>query len=106
MCWSSVIKYDETDGLVLTLCSSAGDISWALNQPERVADWGCAVMHGSVVLAEQIVEEYYGSKPKFNYYFGCSTGGRQGMRDIQLYPEDFNGVLVGTPAWWTTHLQT
>lgn len=23
-----------------------------------------------------------------------------------MFPEDFDGVLVGAPAWWTSHLQT
>lgn len=91
---------------MLTWSSSAGDITWALDQPERVTDWGYRAMHGSVVLAKHIVEKYYGSESKYNYYSGCSTGGRQGIRDIQLYPEDFDGVLAGAPAWWTTHLQT
>ncbi|KAK5712338.1 hypothetical protein LTR15_011918 [Elasticomyces elasticus] len=86
--------------------STSGDITWALNQPERQKDWGFRAMHGSVHVAKQIVEKYYQCKPKYNYYSGCSTGGRQGIRDIQLYPEDFDGVLAGAPAWWTTHLQT
>ncbi|KAK4162432.1 hypothetical protein QBC43DRAFT_336483 [Cladorrhinum sp. PSN259] len=35
---------------------------------------------------------------------GCSTGGRQGLKEIQQLPETFDGVIVGAPAWWTTHL--
>ncbi|GAB7365183.1 hypothetical protein MBLNU230_g6269t2 [Neophaeotheca triangularis] len=86
--------------------SISSDLSWALDQPEKKIDWGYRAMHGSVVLAKQIIKGYYGSKPKYNYYSGCSTGGRQGIRDIQLYPEDFDGVLAGAPAWWTSNLQT
>ncbi|KAK3670568.1 hypothetical protein LTR78_009536 [Recurvomyces mirabilis] len=86
--------------------STSGDITWALDEPERVIDWGYRAMHGSVELAKQVVEQYYDCKPKYNYYSGCSTGGRQGIRDIQLYPDDFDGVLAGAPAWWTSHLQT
>ncbi|KAK3111690.1 hypothetical protein LTR53_012801 [Teratosphaeriaceae sp. CCFEE 6253] len=86
--------------------STSGDIAWALNNPESQADWGYRAMHGSVDLAKQIVHTYYNCKPKYNYYSGCSTGGRQGIRDIQLYPDDFHGVLAGAPAWWTSHLQT
>lgn len=86
--------------------STSGDITWALNEPEKKIDFGYRAMHGSIVLAKQIVESFYGCKPKYNYYSGCSTGGRQGLKDIQLYPEDFDGVLAGAPAWWTSHLQT
>lgn len=86
--------------------STAVDVSWALNQPEKIIDFGYRAMHGSVGVAKEIIEAYYGFKPKFSYYSGCSTGGRQGLRDIQLYPDDFDGVLAGAPAWWTSHLQT
>ncbi|KAK5117672.1 hypothetical protein LTR62_005095 [Meristemomyces frigidus] len=86
--------------------STSGDITWALNNPEKTIDWGYRAMHGSVELAKQVVELYYGCKLKYSYYSGCSTGGRQGIRDIQLYPDDFHGVLAGAPAWWTSHLQT
>jgi len=78
---------------------------WAANNPEGLKDWGYRAMHGSTVVAKQLVEAYYGTAPKYNYYSGCSTGGRQGLRDIQLYPSDFDGVVAGAPAWWTNHLQ-
>lgn len=80
--------------------------SWALNNEQRKIDWGYRAMHGSVVLAKQVVEAYYAKKPAYSYYSGCSTGGRQGLKEIQLYPDSFDGVLAGAPAWWTSHLQT
>ncbi|KAI0536923.1 feruloyl esterase B precursor [Xylaria digitata] len=88
------------------------DSSWALNNPESIIDWSYRALHGSVVLAKQIVPAYYSdnealaSSLGFSYYTGCATGGRQGLRLIQLYPDDFNGVLVGDAAWQTTHLQS
>ncbi|PNS18522.1 hypothetical protein CAC42_5061 [Sphaceloma murrayae] len=84
--------------------STAVDITWALNQEEKKIDWGFRAMHGSVVLAKELTEAFYGSAPVYNYYSGCSTGGRQGLRDLQLYPEDFDGVLAAAPAWWSYHL--
>ncbi|EKG20365.1 Tannase/feruloyl esterase [Macrophomina phaseolina MS6] len=63
-------------------------------------------MHGSVELAKKLTTAYYASDIKYSYYSGCSTGGRQGLRSAQLFPDDFDGVLAGAPAWWTTHLQT
>lgn len=80
--------------------------SWAYKAPERITDWGYRAMHGSVVLSKEITEMYYGCKPQYNYYSGCSTGGRQGLKEVEMYPEDFDGVLAGAPAWWTSHLQT
>ncbi|KAJ1329635.1 feruloyl esterase [Microdochium nivale] len=88
--------------------SNPVDGTWALNKPETIIDWGYRAMHGSVVLAKQIVNGYYApSAPegiKFSYYVSCSTGGRQGLREVQLHPESFDGISVGAPAWWTPHL--
>lgn len=78
---------------------------WAYNNTEGVLGWGYRAMHSSTVLVKQITSAYYGQNSTYSYYSGCSTGGRQGLRDIQLYPEDFDGVVAGSPAWWTNHLQ-
>ena len=86
--------------------STSFDISWALNEPEKKTDFGWRAMHESVVLAKQVVGAYYGSDSEYNYYSGCSTGGRQGLKEVEMFPDDFDGVLAGAPAWWTTHLQT
>ncbi|KAH8660320.1 putative ferulic acid Esterase/Feruloyl esterase [Xylariales sp. PMI_506] len=82
------------------------DMSFALNSVERKADWGYRAMHESIVMAKAIVAGYYGDSPKYSYYTGCSTGGRQGMKEVQMFPDDFDGVMAGCPSWWTTHQQT
>lgn len=30
-----------------------------------------------------------------SYFLGCSGGGRQALKEVQMYPEDFDGVLAG-----------
>lgn len=92
--------------------SDIEDSSWALNNPESIIDWSYRALHGSVGLAKQVVSTYYSynkttaASIKNSYYTGCATGGRQGLRLLQLYPEDFDGVLIGDAAWQTTHLQS
>ncbi len=86
--------------------SSSADGTWALNNPEARTDWGYRALHGSIVIAKQVVSAYYSSSIKYSYYSGCSTGGRQGLKEVQMYPDEFDGVLAGAPAWWTTHIQT
>lgn len=27
------------------------------------------------------------------------------MKNLQIYPDDYDGVIAGAPAWWTTHQQ-
>ncbi|KAJ9627327.1 hypothetical protein H2203_003789 [Taxawa tesnikishii (nom. ined.)] len=80
------------------------DGTWALNK-ESLADWGYRAMHGSILQSKEITAAYYGKAPRYSYYSGCSTGGRQGLKEVQLHPETFDGVVAGAPAWWTNHLQ-
>ncbi|KAK6086263.1 tannase and feruloyl esterase [Seiridium cupressi] len=86
--------------------SAIDDGSWGLNRPESLIDWGYRAMHGSVVLSKLLVDAYYDAADgiQYSYYASCSTGGRQGLREAQLYPDDFDGISVGAPAWWSTRL--
>ena len=85
--------------------STSGDGTWAYNEPEKRINWGYRAMHGSVVLAKQLTEVFYASDINHSYYSGCTTGGRQGLKEVEMFPDDFDGVLAGAPAWWTAHLQ-
>lgn len=85
--------------------STTGDGTWADKQPDKVENWGHLAMHGSVVLGKQITASYYKQNATYSYYSGCSTGGRQGLKEAEYYPEDFDGIVAGAPAWWTSHLQ-
>lgn len=85
--------------------STSIDGRWAYHAPEKLIDWGYRAMHGSTVLAKELTQAYYTNDLKYSYYSGCSTGGRQGLREVELYPDDFDGVIAGSPAWWTAHLQ-
>ncbi|KAK4142939.1 CTP synthase N-terminus-domain-containing protein [Dichotomopilus funicola] len=84
--------------------SDATDSAWALNQPESRIDWGWRAIHGATVLGKQLVNAYYTKPLTFSYYSGCSTGGRQGLKELQLSPDSFDGALIGAAAWWTSHL--
>ncbi|KAI0157982.1 tannase and feruloyl esterase [Hypoxylon sp. FL1284] len=86
--------------------SGPDDGSWGLNHPESIVDWAHRAMHGSVVLSKEIISAYYADSDgiKYSYYAGCSTGGRQGLKEVQMYPDSFDGISVGAPAWWTVHL--
>ncbi|KAK8082594.1 feruloyl esterase B [Apiospora saccharicola] len=86
--------------------STTGDVSWALNNPETKMDWGWRSIHGSVEIGKKVVEAYYKKKINYSYYSGCSTGGRQGLKEAQISPDSFDGVLVGSAAWYTSHLNT
>lgn len=50
------------------------------------------------VKSKLIVAAMYGTAARYSYWKGCSTGGRQAMKEIQVFPNDFDGVIAGAQA--------
>ncbi|KAJ5936252.1 hypothetical protein N7454_005550 [Penicillium verhagenii] len=47
------------------------------------------------------------SKDKiYSYYQGCSEGGREGWSQVQRFPDQFDGVVAGAPAFRWAQQQT
>lgn len=67
--------------------------------PELRRDFGRRSTHVVAVAAKAIVTAYYGARPAYSYFRGCSTGGREGLSEAQHYPEDFDGIIAGDPAF-------
>lgn len=72
--------------------------SFAIGHPEKLKDFGYRAVHEMTVKAKAVVAAHYGSAPKYTYWNGCSTGGRQGLKEAQRYPDDFDGIIAGAPA--------
>ncbi|MFI0452065.1 tannase/feruloyl esterase family alpha/beta hydrolase [Actinomadura sp. 6N118] len=66
--------------------------------PEIIVDWGHRAVHETIVNAKLIVRAYTGSRPRYAYFVGCSTGGHQGLMEAQRYPGDFDGIVAGAPG--------
>ncbi len=65
-------------------------------------DFAYRAVHETAVAAKKAVDGFYGAAPKSSYFTGCSTGGRQALTAAQRYPEDFDGIVGGAPAIFTT----
>ena len=65
---------------------------------EVVADFAYRSVHTGVVFGKAITKAFYAQDYTKSYYLSCSTGGRQGFKEVQDFPEDFDGVVVGAPA--------
>ncbi|HEX4230524.1 MAG TPA: tannase/feruloyl esterase family alpha/beta hydrolase [Bryobacteraceae bacterium] len=82
------------------------DASWALNHPEKIADFGYRAIHETAANAKVVISAFYGQAPKHSYFNSCSNGGRQALMEAQRYPEDYDGIAAGAPANYWTHLLT
>jgi feruloyl esterase len=51
-----------------------------------------------VTVGKQVTKSFYGKQHSKSYYLGCSTGGRQGFKAAQDFPEEFDGIIAGAPA--------
>ncbi|KAH7388951.1 Tannase/feruloyl esterase [Cadophora sp. MPI-SDFR-AT-0126] len=77
--------------------------SWAQISPGNVnlyllQDFASVSLNDMTVIGKEITRSYYAVEPKYSYWNGCSTGGRQGLMMAQRYPEGYNGILAGAPA--------
>jgi feruloyl esterase len=75
---------------------------WALNNVEAQLNFGYLAVHRTAEVAKVIIRSYYGKEAKHCYFVGCSRGGGQAMMEAQRYPQDFEGIVAGAPAFnWT-----
>jgi feruloyl esterase len=66
--------------------------------PQKLYDYAFRSLHVTAVTAKRLAKAHYGSEPRRSYYYGCSTGGRQGLILAQRFPDDFDGIVAGAPV--------
>jgi hypothetical protein len=75
--------------------------SFALNR-QKLLDYGFRSLHVTAETAKLLARTYYGAGPAKSYYEGCSQGGRQGLTLAQRFPNDFDGIVAGSPGLYQT----
>jgi feruloyl esterase len=104
--WAGVISYAAMAEAVRAGYASAstdtghegGGGAFALGHPEKLLDFSWRSEHEMTVKAKEIIKAFYGNPPRFSYWNGCSTGGRQGLKEAQMFPDDYDGIVAGAPA--------
>ena len=77
---------------------TGGSAEFAFGHPEKLIDFAYRSEHEMTVKAKTVIAAYYGEGPKLSYWNGCSSGGKQGLKEAQNYPEDYDGIIAGAPA--------
>jgi feruloyl esterase len=71
--------------------------AWMQNY-QQIVDYGYLGIHEMTVKGKAVVKAFYGKPPKYSYFNGCSTGGKEGLMEAQRYPDDYDGINVGGSA--------
>src|SRR5881397_3253536 len=104
--WAGVISYPAmaeavTRGYAASSTDTGhvgGSGSFALGHQEKLIDFGYRSEHEMTVKSKLLIKAFYGNAPQFSYWNGCSTGGRQGLKEAQMFPDDYDGIIAGAPA--------
>ena len=77
-----------------------------VGHPEKWKDFGWRATHLMTTFAQALINAFYGNPAAKSYFAGCSTGGQQALMEAQRFPNDYDGILAGAPAFNRTHLHT
>lgn len=90
--------------LAIAFGDPASPTTGLFGHPERIKDFGYRAIHLMTVRGKEIANAFYGQKAQRAYFAGCSTGGQNALMSAQRFPDDYDGILAGAPAFNRTHL--
>lgn len=73
----------------------SSDVNWMLGDPQRLTNYELRANHLLAEKSKALIKAFYGSAPRRSYFIGCSGGGRQGLKEMQRFPGDYDGVIAG-----------
>ena len=73
------------------------------SDPDARADYNYRSTRIVTDAARKYIAQFYGRAAHHSYFKGCSNGGREALIAVQRYPEYFDGVVAGAPAFNLTH---
>lgn len=73
------------------------DLEW-LDDPRLLRDYGYRAIYEMTAKAKAVTQAFYDRPADFDYFNGCSTGGRQGLMEAQRFAADYDGIVSGAPV--------
>jgi feruloyl esterase len=73
------------------------DTAW-MQIPDKVTDFAGRAMHETTVAGKALTSAYYGTPATYSYMIECGGGSAAALHEVQKYPADYNGVVVGGDA--------
>jgi hypothetical protein len=65
---------------------------------QLIEDFAFRSLQELTLQSKELIRAFYAERPKYSYWNGCSTGGRQGLIQAQRLPGGYDGILAGAPA--------
>jgi feruloyl esterase len=89
-----------TDGFAVASTDTGhqgGDTAW-MQVPDKITDFAGRAMHETTVVGKALATAYYGTAPRYSYMLECGGGSAAALHELQKYPADYNGIVVGGHA--------
>ena len=69
-----------------------------IGNPDVLLDYGYRAVKATTDDSKAIITALMGQAPSRSYFVGCSDGGREALQSAQRYPQDFDGIIAGSPV--------
>lgn len=69
-----------------------------IDNRDVLLDYGYRAVKATSDDSKALIGMLMGLAPRYSYFVGCSDGGREALQEAQRFPEDFDGIIVGSPV--------